>query len=146
MVSSLSKSVSISSLKTQDARLILVSGDLYLLAFSNDRLFIQCVVYSIYALETAQTVLLTLHAFRAFGSGFGNPNALHSTGISWVAVGILGAMCMLYGLCSVSSSDFFFLKQKAACGVQLFYSYRILVISKRKTVAGVTSSVSLKLD
>lgn len=108
MVSSLSKSVSISSLKTQDARLILVSGDLYLLAFSNDRLFIQCVVYSIYALETAQTVLLTLHAFRAFGSGFGNPNALHSTGISWVAVGILGAMCMLYGLCSVSSSDFFF--------------------------------------
>ncbi|KJA24692.1 hypothetical protein HYPSUDRAFT_161593 [Hypholoma sublateritium FD-334 SS-4] len=96
---------------------------IYILAFSNDRLFIRCVVYAIYTLETVQTVLLTQNAFRVFGSGFGNPSELNSVGISWIAVGIMGAL--------------------SACIVQMFYAYRISVISKTKLIPAITSSLAL---
>ena len=81
--------VDISSRKTE-----ILFLDLYQLAFSDDKLLIKCLVYSIYAIETAQTALLISNAFRIFGSGFADPRALNNIGTIWISIGILGPISM----------------------------------------------------
>ncbi|KAJ6602704.1 hypothetical protein DFH09DRAFT_1125356 [Mycena vulgaris] len=84
---------------------------LYYQAFPNDRPFMKCMVYTIYAIEVVQTVLLTRDAFMAFGYGFGDVSALTKIRTYWLTSPIIGGLVAFIG--------------------QSFYAYRVYVLSSR---------------
>ncbi|KAF8182461.1 hypothetical protein K438DRAFT_1975589 [Mycena galopus ATCC 62051] len=55
---------------------------LYYQAFPHDRLFIKWLVYTVYTILLVEIILVTIDAFKTFGSGFGDINALTSFGVS----------------------------------------------------------------
>ncbi|PBK66293.1 hypothetical protein ARMSODRAFT_960237 [Armillaria solidipes] len=87
---------------------------LYYLAFPNDRRFTKYLVYGIYVIEFTQTILVTYDAFSTFGYGFGDMDALTRMNYNWLAVPVMSAV---------------------AAGVgQVFYAYRISVVSKSRII------------
>ncbi|PBK84788.1 hypothetical protein ARMGADRAFT_1088234 [Armillaria gallica] len=87
---------------------------LYYLAFPNDRRFTKYLVYGIYVIEFAQTILVAHDAFATFGYGFGDMDALTRMNCNWVAVPVMSAI---------------------AAGVgQVFYAYRIFILSKSQII------------
>ncbi len=67
------------------------SSDLYYLAFPKDRQFTKYLVYGIYIVEFAQTMLVTHDAFSMFGYGFGDIEALTDMHFNWLTVPIMSA-------------------------------------------------------
>ncbi|KAF8209203.1 hypothetical protein K438DRAFT_1572783, partial [Mycena galopus ATCC 62051] len=64
---------------------------LYHQAFPNDKLFIKCMVYTIYAIKLAGTVLPTRDAFITFGYGFGDVSTLLRIGTYWFTCPVMDA-------------------------------------------------------
>ncbi|KAK0236466.1 hypothetical protein EDD85DRAFT_938229 [Armillaria nabsnona] len=96
---------------------------LYYLAFPNDRQFTKYLVYGIYGIEVMQTVLIAHDVFAAFGYGFGDIDALARINFFWLTVPIMGAV---------------------AAGVgQVFYAYRIFILSKSRIIPIFIICVSL---
>ncbi|KAK0223768.1 hypothetical protein IW262DRAFT_1458812 [Armillaria fumosa] len=87
---------------------------LYYLAFPNDRRFTKYIVYGIYVIEFAQAMLVAHDAFAMYGYGFGDMDALTRINFFWIAGPIVSAV--------------------AACVVQVFYAYRIFVVSKSRII------------
>ncbi|KAK0468806.1 hypothetical protein IW261DRAFT_1317886, partial [Armillaria novae-zelandiae] len=87
---------------------------LYYLAFPKDKKFTKYLVYGIYIIEFVQTVLFTHDAFAEFGYGFGDIEALTAMDFNWLTVSIM---------CAV-----------VACIGQVFYAYRIFILSKSRIV------------
>ncbi|KAK0486403.1 hypothetical protein IW261DRAFT_795115 [Armillaria novae-zelandiae] len=87
---------------------------LYYLAFPKDRQFVKSLVYGIYILELFQTILIAHDAFALFGYGFGDLEAPNEMYFSWLVVPIIGAVAASVG--------------------QLFYAYRIFVLSRSQIV------------
>ncbi|KAK0459319.1 uncharacterized protein EV420DRAFT_1642291 [Desarmillaria tabescens] len=96
---------------------------LYYLAFPKDRKFTKYLVYGLYIIEVAQTILVTHDAFATFGSGFGDMEALTGMHFDWLTVPIMSAV--------------------AACVGQVFYAYRIFILSKSRIVPIFVTCVSL---
>ncbi|PBL04271.1 hypothetical protein ARMGADRAFT_1070746 [Armillaria gallica] len=96
---------------------------LYYLAFPNDRKFIKYLVYGIYIIEFVQTMLITHDAFAALGYGFGDVEALTRMHFNWLTVPIMSAI--------------------VACVGQVFYAYRIFILSKSQIVPLFVICVSL---
>ncbi|KAK0212264.1 hypothetical protein DFS33DRAFT_1376778 [Desarmillaria ectypa] len=96
---------------------------LYYLAFPNDRQFTKCLVYGIYVVEVVQTILVTHDAFATFGYGFGDMEALLGMHFDWLTVPVMSAV--------------------AACVGQVFYAYRIFILSKSRIVPMFVTCVSL---
>ena len=71
------------------------------------------VVYSIFFLETVQTVLSGIDLYNWFAAGFGNVGALLSLSFTFFDVDILGSVVSL--------------------SVQFFFSYRIFVLSAKRS-------------
>jgi len=88
---------------------------LYYLAFSKDPLKRKILVYSVYTAELVQTILFTTAAVRQFADGFGNFEALNNDGLLWFSAPILSSTI--------------------ACVVQIFYAYRIKILSKSNVIA-----------
>ncbi|PBK82341.1 hypothetical protein ARMGADRAFT_1090395 [Armillaria gallica] len=87
---------------------------LYYLAFPNDRRFIKYLVYGIYVIEFVQTILISRDVFATFGYGFGNMVTLAENHLYWFTVPIMSTV---------------------AAGVgQVFYAYRIFVLSKSRII------------
>ncbi|PBK98187.1 hypothetical protein ARMGADRAFT_986118 [Armillaria gallica] len=96
---------------------------LYYLAFPKDRKATKCLVYGIYVVEFCQTMLVTHDAFAEFGYGFGDIDALTGMYFNWLTVPIMGAVVAGIG--------------------QVFYAYRILILSRSRTVPIFITCVSL---
>ncbi|KAK0223766.1 hypothetical protein IW262DRAFT_1458798 [Armillaria fumosa] len=96
---------------------------LYYLAFPNDRRFIKYLVYGIYVIEIVQTMLVAHDMFAMFGYGFGDIDALTRTNFNWLTVPTMSAV--------------------AACVGQVFYAYRIFIVSKSRIVPIFVICVSL---
>jgi len=96
---------------------------IYYQAFPRDKPLLKALVYSVYILEVAQTVLLMENAWRVFASGFGNIDEFDKVETSWLSVGILGGI--------------------VAFMVQSFYAYRIYVLSQSRVVAGIILIMAL---
>ncbi|KAK0226536.1 hypothetical protein IW262DRAFT_774035 [Armillaria fumosa] len=96
---------------------------LYYLAFPKDRKFTKCLVYGVYIIEFAQTMLLTHDAFVSFGYGFGDLDALTNVHLNWLFVPIMGGIAASVG--------------------QSFYAYRIFILSRSRIVPAFISCVSL---
>ncbi|KAK0221073.1 hypothetical protein EDD85DRAFT_272756 [Armillaria nabsnona] len=96
---------------------------LYYLAFPNDRRFIKYLVYGIYVIEFVQTMFVAHDAFVTFGYGFGDMDALTRINFSWL-------------ICPVMSAVASFVSQ-------VFYAYRIYIVSKSRIIPIFIICVSL---
>ncbi|KAK0183624.1 hypothetical protein F5146DRAFT_1230723 [Armillaria mellea] len=96
---------------------------LYYLAFPRDRKFTKCLVYGIYIVEFVQTMLFTHDAFATFGYGFGDFDALTGMSFNWITVPIMSGA--------------------AACVGQVFYAYRIFILSKSRIIPTFIICVSM---
>ncbi|KAF9479831.1 hypothetical protein BDN70DRAFT_664704 [Pholiota conissans] len=96
---------------------------LYYLAFPRDRLGNKALVYGTYLLETAQVIIFTANGFQTFAVGFGNPQVLNGVQTFWFAAP------MLTGI--------------VAFIAQIFYAYRISVLSQKRHVAALVTLFSL---
>ncbi|KAJ6580145.1 hypothetical protein DFH09DRAFT_1360715 [Mycena vulgaris] len=83
---------------------------LYYEAFPNDKLIAKCLVYILFTIDVAQTILITHDAFATFGYGFGDVSAVTKLSLSWITSPIVGGLVAFIG--------------------QSFYAYRIYVLSK----------------
>ncbi|KAK0463393.1 hypothetical protein IW261DRAFT_1347623, partial [Armillaria novae-zelandiae] len=96
---------------------------LYYLAFPKDKQFIKCLVYGIYVVEFVQTILVAYDAFAVFGYGFGDMDALTAIYFGWLIVPIMSGI--------------------VACVGQVFYAYRIFILSRSRIVPAFIICVSL---
>ncbi|KAK0459315.1 uncharacterized protein EV420DRAFT_314798 [Desarmillaria tabescens] len=96
---------------------------LYYLAFPKDRKFTKYLVYGIYIVEFVQTMLITHDAFAVFGYGFGDVIVLTDMHSDWLTVPVMGAAVAYVG--------------------QVFYAYRIFILSKSRIVPMFITCVSL---
>ncbi|KAK0484810.1 hypothetical protein IW261DRAFT_1591128 [Armillaria novae-zelandiae] len=87
---------------------------LYYLAFPNDRRFVKCLVYGIYIIEFGQTMLIAHDAFTMFGYGFGDMDTLTRINLFWLIGPIMSAVASGVG--------------------QVFYAYRIYILSKSRII------------
>ncbi|KJA25210.1 hypothetical protein HYPSUDRAFT_183125 [Hypholoma sublateritium FD-334 SS-4] len=95
---------------------------LYYLAFPTDILPLKCLVITIYAIEAAQTFMLTNTAFNMFAYGYGDLNALNTIGTTWISIAVFGAI--------------------SACIVQTFYAWRLMMMSGRRRFFVVITSLA----
>ncbi|KAF5349949.1 hypothetical protein D9756_009262 [Leucocoprinus leucothites] len=87
---------------------------IYFLAFPRDRSASRWLVAVVFLLETAQVIVIARDMFEAFARGFGHPGAITALGLSGFSAPIIaGTVGFL---------------------VQLFYAYRIKVLSESKIV------------
>ncbi|SJL07009.1 uncharacterized protein ARMOST_10352 [Armillaria ostoyae] len=96
---------------------------LYYLAFPNDRRFTKYLVYGIYAIEFVQTMLVAHDAFAMYGYGFGDMDAVTRMNHDWINIPIISAI--------------------VACVGQVFYAYRIFIVSKSRIIPILVICVSL---
>ncbi|KAF5319251.1 hypothetical protein D9619_008327 [Psilocybe cf. subviscida] len=85
---------------------------LYTLSFPNDRPIFKYLVFGIFVIETAQTICLTHDMFKWLASGWGDLSQLVLVNWAWLDTPIM---------CGVVS-----------CIVQLFYAYRVFILSRSK--------------
>ncbi|KAF4613883.1 hypothetical protein D9613_007533 [Agrocybe pediades] len=100
-----------------------VQMGIYHLAFPKDATWIKFLVYGVYAAEIAQTIMLTAQGFQTFASGFGDMRAVVRVYLLWFSVPILSSSVSLV--------------------VQMFYAYRIMILSKSKVMAGLIFCLAL---
>ncbi|ESK92408.1 hypothetical protein Moror_4539 [Moniliophthora roreri MCA 2997] len=96
---------------------------IYYMSFPNDRKLVKSLVYTVFILDTTQTIIFFRDAFIIFGSGFGDMKNLRAAHLSGISVPILT------GLVSIL--------------VQGFYSYQIKVISRTWILPTIIFSIAL---
>ncbi|KAJ7639929.1 hypothetical protein B0H17DRAFT_886015, partial [Mycena rosella] len=75
----------------------------------------QGLVYGVYTLEFAQTMLFTHDVFATFGYGFADVSALANLGFDWLTIAVMGGL----GVCLIGQS---------------FYAYRVHLISESRVI------------
>ncbi|KAJ7467563.1 hypothetical protein FB451DRAFT_1401566 [Mycena latifolia] len=96
---------------------------LYYDAFPNDRLSTKCLVYTVYAIELVEAVLITQDAFAIFGYGFGDFTELTNIHLMWLDVPVTSGLVAFIG--------------------QSFYAYRVYVLSQSWIIPVLILVVSL---
>ncbi|KAF9484539.1 hypothetical protein BDN70DRAFT_872318 [Pholiota conissans] len=91
--------------------ILVVQVYIYWTAFPSDQWHTKTLVYSLFILDTLQSILLAKDGFATFASGFGNKDQLNSVGLVWFSVPVLAAVVSLI--------------------VECFFAYRIWVLSGR---------------
>ncbi|KAH8079095.1 hypothetical protein BXZ70DRAFT_1012681 [Cristinia sonorae] len=102
---------------------LVVQCYIYYLAFPKDRPLSKSIVWFTFTIEVLQTVLSTRDAFRNFGSGWGNMAELDAVGWLWFSVPVLGSIISCLG--------------------QVFYAWRIWILSDELYIPGVVVVLSL---
>ena len=101
-----------------------LSSEIYLLVLTQDIIqWMKCLVYGLYILEMAQTALATHDAFQWFAYGFGNMITLAMPSTSSIDAPIMDGVLALI--------------------VQLFFCWRIYVLSKSWFFSGAISLVAI---
>ncbi|KAI3611915.1 hypothetical protein WG66_016167 [Moniliophthora roreri] len=101
----------------QIARLDIESPDTYWTAFPLDGIHRQILVYSLYLLETGQTISLTYDAFQNFVFGFASPSALEKINNLWLDTYLFDGLVAFF--------------------VQLYFAYGIHMLLKSNRLVGV---------
>lgn len=65
---------------------------MYYMSFPNDRTSIKALIFGLFVIETAQTVLCTHDLFAAYASGWGNLAQLGSAHFEWLATPIMSGI------------------------------------------------------
>lgn len=95
----------------------------YHATFPDDSRISKTIVYGVYLIELAQTFIITRDCFTAYAIGFGDLNALNEILLLWLSGPVLTGI--------------------VSCTVQLYYAYRVFVLSKSRVLLGVISTISL---
>lgn len=66
--------------------------DIYYIAFPKDNTGIKTMVYGLFVIESAQTIMMMHDAVVVFGFGFGDPEELVKVHLAWFAVPILSCI------------------------------------------------------
>ncbi|KAG8743246.1 hypothetical protein FRC10_012290 [Ceratobasidium sp. 414] len=103
--------------------ILIVQVYIYYLSFPNDSRIIKSLVYGLFFVDCVQTSLTTHNAWHFLSKGWGDLHVLDDPGWSWIAVPLLSGV--------VSST------------VQLFFAWRIWVLSKSVPLAGVIVSIAI---
>ncbi|KAG8679163.1 hypothetical protein FRC09_019208, partial [Ceratobasidium sp. 395] len=96
---------------------------IYYLSFPNDGRVIKSLVYGLFLVDCVQTALTTHNAWHFLSRGWGDLHVLADPGWSWIAVPLLSGI--------VSAT------------VQLFFAWRIWVLSKSIPLAGLIVSIAV---
>ncbi|TFK32873.1 hypothetical protein BDQ12DRAFT_565492, partial [Crucibulum laeve] len=88
---------------------------LYYLAFPNDKPFIKYLVYGIFCMEIIQFIVIARDSFVTFASGFGDAKTVTGVHLMWLTMSLMSAI--------------------VGCIVQLFYAFRIRVLSTAKVLS-----------
>lgn len=96
---------------------------IYYLSFPNDSRVIKSLVYGLFFVDCIQTSLTTHNAWHFLSKGWGDLRVLSDPGWSWIAVPLLSGI--------VSAT------------VQLFFAWRIWVLSKSVPLAGLIVSIAV---
>lgn len=96
---------------------------IYYLSFPNDSRLIKSLVYGLFFADCIQTALTTHNAWHFLSRGWGDLRVLSDPGWSWIAVPLFSGV--------VSST------------VQLFFAWRIWVLSKSVPLAGLIVSIAI---
>lgn len=96
---------------------------MYYMSFPKDRLAIKALVFGLFTIETVQTVLATHDLFHAYAIGWGNLAQLESAQLEWLTVPIISGI--------------------VSCTVQLFFAYRISVLSGSNIIGCVIAAVAV---
>lgn len=96
---------------------------MYYIAFPNDSLKSKVLVYTVYALEIAQTVMSTMTAFHVFATGYGDFDAYNDIWIVWFSVPLMSGI--------------------VAFLAEAFYAYRVRILSGSLVVSGVIFLLAL---
>jgi len=89
----------------------------FYISFPNDPCLHKCIVLFVYCLEILQIVLSSRDAFRDYGSGWGDFVGINQVGWMWFSVPIMSAIISFTA--------------------QLFYAWRVWVLSSKKLVVPV---------
>ncbi|CAE6511105.1 unnamed protein product [Rhizoctonia solani] len=96
---------------------------IYYLSFPNDSRIIKSLVYGLFLVDCVQTALTTHNAWHFLSRGWGDLRVLSDPGWSWIAVPLLSGI--------VSST------------VQLFFAWRIWVLSRSIPLAGLIVAIAI---
>ncbi|PPQ72104.1 hypothetical protein CVT26_006882 [Gymnopilus dilepis] len=96
---------------------------LYYLAFPKDPLRNKIFVYLVFAFEVIQTVIVTDSAWRVFGSGYGDFSVYNNVALAWFSVPLISGI--------------------VAFLAEIFYAYRISILSQSIWIAGAISFFAL---
>ncbi|THU84474.1 hypothetical protein K435DRAFT_664125, partial [Dendrothele bispora CBS 962.96] len=96
---------------------------IYYMAFPKDRAVLKIIVYFVYFLELFQTILVTHNCFRSYASGFGDYDALVEVRLLWFTLPVMSAI--------------------VSCIGQLFFAYRIHVLSQSKVLPMIVIAFTL---
>lgn len=115
-----------------------VLTDIYYLAFPHDNRYNKILVYAIFLVETVQTVLITHDSFHSFAIGYGNINVLNSAQLEWIAIPIMSGA----GTSTLNSINWILIYSfiKVSMVVQMYYGYRLTILSGSRTL-GILISV-----
>lgn len=109
----------------------IIITDIYFLAFPRDRAIHKWLVAIVFLLETIQVVVIARDMFDAFAKGFGNPDAitgLHLDGLSAPIIAGFGASLLRANILCFANP------KTVGLLVQLFYAYRIKILSHSNVV------------
>lgn len=70
---------------------ILIS-DIYYQAFQSDPALLKTLIYFVYLLELAQTILVTQNTWEQFVTDFGNIETFDNIDLEWVSISLLGGL------------------------------------------------------
>ncbi|KAH9477301.1 hypothetical protein JR316_0009505 [Psilocybe cubensis] len=90
---------------------------MYYLSFPNDPLRNKVLVYTIFAFEVLQTIIVTISAYHVFATGYGNFAVYNAVDLAWLDVPVISGI--------------------VAFIAEGFYAYRISLLSQSYYVAGV---------
>ncbi|KAF9255326.1 hypothetical protein L218DRAFT_950858 [Marasmius fiardii PR-910] len=96
---------------------------LFYWAFPKDKLHLKLIVYGLFASDIVQTALITRDAFFKFGTHFGDATIFGSLQNLWFSVFIINAI--------------------NSAVVQLFFAYRITLLSKSKVLGALVAILAL---
>ncbi|KIP12185.1 hypothetical protein PHLGIDRAFT_98571 [Phlebiopsis gigantea 11061_1 CR5-6] len=82
----------------------------YYVSFPHDGRLPKYMVYGIYVIEFAQTVLVSHDAFTAYAKFYGNLNELNAMQNEWLTVPVMSSI--------------------VSCSVQMYYAYRLFILTK----------------
>ncbi|KAF9534576.1 hypothetical protein CPB83DRAFT_888560 [Crepidotus variabilis] len=88
---------------------------LFFIAFPNELLSRQCIVYGLYCFELTQVIMLTVSGIQTFGSGWGDPAALDHIGTIFITIPLMTSIISM---------------TLVAWVVQAFYAFRIAVLAE----------------
>lgn len=72
--------------------LTLYALDLYYLSFPKDGRIPKSLVYTVYTIELAQTIIITRDAYTYYASGFGNLEGLDAVQTAWLSIPLFSGL------------------------------------------------------